>query len=89
MAERRNTETERLQIDVQNLHDQLKAAISAKCQALVENNEIDSLKLQLEYKERRLDQERVLLRNQVDTLTQNLNDCTEELLILKKDNRYR
>lgn len=31
----------------------------------------------------------VLLNNQIETVTQSLNECTDELLILKKDNSLR
>ncbi|KAF2897948.1 hypothetical protein ILUMI_08223, partial [Ignelater luminosus] len=87
--ERTSAEVERLQMDVSTLTKQLQSAVNAKCEALAEANEVGSLKLTLEYKEKRLDQERALLNNHVETLTQSLHERTEELLNMKKDNTLR
>lgn len=86
---RSSAEVERLQMEVTTLTTQLQTAINAKCEALAEVNEILSMKMTLEFKEKRLDQERALLNNQVETLSESLNDRTEELLNLKKDNSLR
>lgn len=87
--ERTSAEVERLQMDNSTLTKQLQSAVNAKCEALAEANEIASMKLTLEYKEKRLDQERALLNNHVETLSQSLHERTEELLNLKKDNSLR
>ncbi|KAF5305601.1 hypothetical protein FQR65_LT07681 [Abscondita terminalis] len=87
--ERSKAEVERQQMEISTLTDQLHNAVNAKCKALAEIGEIESLKLTLEYKEKRLDQERALLNNQVETLSQTLDERTDELLNMKKDNSLR
>ncbi|KAK4876820.1 hypothetical protein RN001_009326 [Aquatica leii] len=89
MLERSKAEVERQQMEFTTLTNQLHNAVNAKCNALAEVGEIESLKLALEYKEKRLDQERNLLNHQVETLTKALNERTEELLNMKKDNSLR
>lgn len=53
MLERRDGELERLQDELGQFKLQLEAAISAKCQALAQADEVASMKLTLEYKEKR------------------------------------
>lgn len=50
MVERRNNEVRRLQEDLATLGSQLQAAVQSKCEALANADEVDSLKLSLEYK---------------------------------------
>ncbi|XP_031346932.1 nucleoprotein TPR-like isoform X1 [Photinus pyralis] len=89
ILERTTAEVERQKMEITTLTNQLHDAINAKCTALAEYGEIQSMKLTLEYKEKRLDQEKLLLNNQVETLTQSLDERTEELLNMKKDNSLR
>lgn len=53
MVERRDGELERLHDEMELLKNQLEAAISAKCQALAQADEVASMKLTIEYKEKR------------------------------------
>lgn len=53
MVERRNGDLERLQDEMDQLKNQLEVAISAKCQALAQADEVASMKLTIEYKEKR------------------------------------
>lgn len=89
MVERRNTEVERMQSDINLLSKQLETAVTAKCEAMAQSDEVASMKLTIEYKEKRLEQERVLLNNQVKSLTEDLNQRTEELLNMRRDNTSR
>lgn len=89
MVERRNAEVERMQSDINLLSKQLEAAVSAKCEALAQADEVASMKLTIEYKEKRLEQERMLLNSQVQSLTEDLNQRTEELLNMRRDNTSR
>lgn len=89
MIDRRNAEVERMQADIEILTKQLTAAVSAKCEALAQADEVASMKLTIEYKEKRLEQERALLNNQVQSLTQDLTQRTEELINLRRDNVSR
>lgn len=50
MLERRNIELQRLNEDIASLSSQLHAAISAKCEAMSNSDEVHSQKLALEYK---------------------------------------
>lgn len=89
MVDRRNAELERLQLDIDMLSKQLESAVSAKCEALAQSEEVASMKLTIEYKEKRLDQERNLLNSQLENLTADLNQRTEELLNMRRDNTSR
>ncbi|XP_056646603.1 nucleoprotein TPR isoform X2 [Diorhabda sublineata] len=86
MINRRNAEIERLQTDLNALAKQLETAVNAKCEALAQIDEVASLKLNIEYREKRIEQERVLLSSQVESLTQEVNKRTEELLDMRRDN---
>lgn len=79
MVERRNFEVERLEADINALKQQLQSAINSKCEALSKYDEIQHKEVNLEFKEKRLDQERVLLQNQIDMLTSDLNRNMQEL----------
>jgi nucleoprotein TPR len=50
MVERRNGEVERLTSDVAILTEQLRAAVSAKCDAIVAADEVANKQLELEFK---------------------------------------
>lgn len=89
MVDRRNAELERMQSDIDMLSRQLESAVGAKCEALAQSEEVAAMKLTLEYKEKRLDQERNLLQSQLESLTADLNQRTEELLNMRRDNTSR
>ncbi|XP_022906241.2 nucleoprotein TPR [Onthophagus taurus] len=89
MIDRRVNEINRLQTDFNMLTKQLEAAIAAKCEAVNRAEEVESLKLTLDYKEKRIEQEKTLLNGQMDVLTEELREKTEELLSLRRDNTSR
>ncbi|EFA01249.2 nucleoprotein TPR isoform X2 [Tribolium castaneum] len=89
MLQRRDSEIERLQADLSTLTKQLEGAVNAKCEALAQADEVASMKLRLEYREKRMEQERQLLNSQIETLTEDLNARTEELLNMRRDNTSR
>ncbi|XP_074025813.1 nuclear basket protein megator isoform X2 [Leptinotarsa decemlineata] len=89
MIQRRNSEVERLQSDINSLTKQLETAVNAKCEALAQADEVASMKITLEYREKRMEQERSLLNSQVQSLTDELNQRTEELLNMRRDNTSR
>ncbi|XP_063920607.1 nucleoprotein TPR isoform X2 [Zophobas morio] len=89
MLQRRNNEIERLQADLSTLTKQLEGAVNAKCEALAQADEVASMKLRLEYREKRIEQERQLLNSQIESLTEDLNVKTEELLNMRRDNTSR
>lgn len=89
MLQRRDAEIERLQADLSTLTKQLEGAVNAKCEALAQADEVASTKLRLEYREKRMEQERQLLSSQIESLTEDLNNRTEELLNIRRDNTSR
>lgn len=89
MVERRNFEVERLEEDIKALKHQLQSAINTKCEALSKYDEIQHKESAIEFKEKRLDQERVLLQSQIDMLTADLNRNIQELQKCRKDSSTR
>ncbi|KAJ8683664.1 hypothetical protein QAD02_019456 [Eretmocerus hayati] len=78
-VERRNAELERLRTEISSLGSQLQAAVAAKCQVFAEMEEIRSREMSLDYKEKRLEQERTLLSQQMASLEEEINKRTAEL----------
>ncbi|VEN38999.1 unnamed protein product [Callosobruchus maculatus] len=89
MLQRRAAEVERLQTEMGTLTKQLEFATNAKCEALAQADEVASMKINIEYREKRLQQEKSLLNSQMESLTQELNQRTEELLNIRRDNTVR
>ncbi|XP_052741772.1 nucleoprotein TPR isoform X2 [Bicyclus anynana] len=79
IVERRNVEVERLIANEKSLTQQLHAAVESKCKALALNDEIQSKEMALQYREKRLDQERVLLNSQISALSEEVTRLTSEL----------
>lgn len=71
MMQRRNAELERLQLDIETMTKQLEDAVNTKCEALAKADEVASMKVTLEYREKRLEQERSLMNDQIQSLTGN------------------
>ncbi|XP_011695258.1 PREDICTED: nucleoprotein TPR-like [Wasmannia auropunctata] len=78
-VERRDTEIERMRTDLSSLSSQLQTAIASKCQTLAETEEIRSREMTLDFKEKRLDKERMLLSQQMAGLEEELAKRTSEL----------
>ncbi|XP_033366951.1 nucleoprotein TPR [Bombus vosnesenskii] len=78
-VERRDREIERMHTELSSLGTQLRNAVAAKCQALAETEEIRSLDMTLEFKEKRLEQERTLLSQQMASLEEELAKRMSEL----------
>ncbi|XP_055390315.1 nucleoprotein TPR [Condylostylus longicornis] len=89
MNERRNAEVERLQSDLKSLEQQLKAAVHAKCEALAKIDEIQAKEVALDFKEKRMEQERTILTSQIQSLTEDLNRNNSELHTIRRDNTIR
>ncbi|XP_033209143.1 nucleoprotein TPR-like isoform X2 [Belonocnema kinseyi] len=88
-VERRDTELERLRTEVTSLGSQLQAAVTAKCQTLAQMEEIKSLEMTLEFKEKRLEQERTLLTQQMAGLEEELSKRTAELQATRSESSSR
>ncbi|XP_026667646.1 nucleoprotein TPR-like [Ceratina calcarata] len=78
-VERRDTEIERMHTELSSLGNQLQNAVAAKCQALAETEEIRSREMTLEFKEKRLEQERALIGQQMVGLEEELTKRMSEL----------
>ncbi|XP_060520751.1 nucleoprotein TPR isoform X2 [Cylas formicarius] len=89
LVQRRTEEIERMQLDTNSLTKQLEDAINAKCEALAQVNELASMKATVEYKEKRFEQDRQLLDNQIESLRAELHQRTDELLNMRRDNSSR
>lgn len=89
ILQRRDSEIERLTASEAALSQQLRAAIDAKCEALALNDEIQSKELSLQYREKRIEQERTLLNSQIAGLTEEVNRLTSELQTVRLNNTSR
>ncbi|KPI97373.1 Nucleoprotein TPR [Papilio xuthus] len=89
ILERRNAKIEMLIANETSLSEQLRAAIDSKCEALTLNNDIQSKELALQYREKRMEQERVLLNTQIASLTEEVNSLTSELQTHRLNNTSR
>ncbi|XP_028165635.1 nucleoprotein TPR isoform X1 [Ostrinia furnacalis] len=89
ILQRRDVEIERLTANEVSISQQLRAAIDAKCEALALNDEIQSKELSLQYREKRIEQERVLLNSQISGLTEEVNRLTSELQTMRLNNTSR
>ncbi|KAG8308469.1 hypothetical protein J6590_002557 [Homalodisca vitripennis] len=85
MLERRDNNLQRLQEDMATLTNQLQSAVQAKCEALANVDEVESVKLALDYREKRLDQERGLLNQQVQSLTEDLAKHTADMTNMRRE----
>lgn len=83
--ESRCAEIDRLQCDVRELEKQLKAAVNAKYDAMAKYDEVQAKEASLEYKERRMEQEKNILTSQLQSVTESYNSTLEELLALRKE----
>ncbi|XP_034946959.1 nucleoprotein TPR [Chelonus insularis] len=84
-AERRDHELERLNTELTSLGQQLQTAVTAKCQAIAEAEEIRSRELDLDFKEKRLEQERKLTAQQMSALEVELAKRTSELQAVRAE----
>lgn len=89
ILQRRDAEFERLSANEVSLTQQLRSAIDSKCEALAFNDEIQSKELSLQYREKRIEQERSLLNSQIAGLTDEVNRLTSELQTVRLNNTSR
>lgn len=86
--ESRTAEIERLKGDVRELEKQLKAAINAKYDAIAKYDEIQSKEASLEYKERRMEQDKNILQSQLASLTETYQSNLEELMAIRREKQF-
>lgn len=85
VIERQNGELERLKQDLQTYQQQLRSAITAKCEAIARLDEVQSKEVALDIKERRLESERAMLQNEIQLLSSDLSRNNAELQNLRRD----
>ncbi|KAM8712328.1 hypothetical protein ACLKA7_012790 [Drosophila subpalustris] len=85
VIERQNGELERLKQDLSTYQQQLRSAITAKCEAIARLDEVQSKEVSLDIKERRLESERAMLQNEIQLLSSDLNRNNAELQNLRRD----
>lgn len=83
--ESRCTEIDRLKYEVHELEKQLKLAINAKYDAIAKYDEIQAKEASLDYKERRMEQEKSILASQLQSVTESYNSTMDELLTIRKE----
>lgn len=86
--ESRSAEIERLKGDVRELEKQLKAAINAKYDAIAKYDEVQSKEACLEYKERRMEQDKNILTSQLQSLTETYQSNLEELVAMRREKQF-
>ncbi|XP_034479441.1 nucleoprotein TPR isoform X2 [Drosophila innubila] len=85
VIERQNGELERLKQDLSTYQQQLRSAITSKCEAIARFDEVQSKEVSLDIKERRLESERAMLQNEIQLLSSDLNRNNAELQNLRRD----
>ncbi|XP_034141349.1 nucleoprotein TPR isoform X3 [Drosophila guanche] len=86
LLERQNAELERLKEDLHTYRQQLRNAISAKCEAIARVDEIQSKEVALQTKEQRIESERLMLQNEIQLLNSDLNRNNSELQNIRREN---
>ncbi|XP_062412025.1 translocated promoter region b, nuclear basket protein [Sardina pilchardus] len=82
--ERRAQEVEHQSEDVKRLSNKLVEVSTAKLEFQMKLDELESSEVSIKYKEKRMDQEKGLLQNQIDWLNSELKTKSEELLSLSR-----
>lgn len=85
ILERRRLEIDRLENEMKVLRQQLKLSVESKCEAITKYDEIHHQMKQIEFKEKRFEQDRTLLEAQVETLSSDLNRNIFELQQSRKE----
>ena len=85
LAERRQLEVERLHGEWQTLSKQLAEANEDKCRALVAAEDVKSAEVSLQYREKRMEEEREYLNGQVRALTEELARKNEEVMAARRE----
>lgn len=89
MVARKDGEVARLQQDMKVMQDQLQREIEVRCEAQTQLGDLESKLLQLEYREKRVEQERTLFNTQVAALEEQLTARTNELMAMRRDTSSR
>ncbi|XP_014207653.1 nucleoprotein TPR [Copidosoma floridanum] len=88
-VQQKNSELERLKTEITALSSQLESAIIAKCQALAIAEEVKSQEISLDFREKRIEQERILFSQQISSLEEELTKKTNELHNVRSESSSR
>ncbi|XP_048581842.1 nucleoprotein TPR isoform X2 [Nematostella vectensis] len=83
--ERKNNEIQNLNVEWNTMSEKLSAANIAKCKAEAALDDIESQGTSFKIREKRMDQEKVLLQKQNESLSAELKAKTEELATIRKE----
>lgn len=84
IVERNSLESERMKLELQTAQQQLKVAINGKCDALAKLDEIQGKELKIDFREKRMEQERTMLLNQIQCLNEDLSRNINEIQSLRR-----
>ncbi|XP_051556343.1 nucleoprotein TPR-like isoform X2 [Myxocyprinus asiaticus] len=85
MLEKRSQEVENLSEDLKRLNDKLVETNTIKMELQLKLDELQSSKVSIEYREKRMEQEKELLQNQNTWLNTELKSKTDELFTLSRE----
>jgi len=89
ILERRSMEIERLEAESKVMRQQLQTSINAKCEAVSKYEEVQHKMTEIEFKEKRFDQERILTQNQLEMMSNDLTRNIQELQQCRKESTMR
>ena len=85
VADRRKAEIENLHEDCKRLTDQLVAANSSKCDALVRIEDIETKEINVKHREERLEQERELFEERLRNLSDDLRQAHDNASLNRRE----
>ncbi|XP_051554060.1 nucleoprotein TPR-like isoform X2 [Myxocyprinus asiaticus] len=85
LLEKRSQEVENLSEDLKRLNDKLVETNTIKMELQLKLDELQSSEVSIEYREKRMEQEKELLRNQNTWLNSELKSKTDELFTLSRE----
>lgn len=89
VLESRSAEIDRLKGDVRELEKQLTAAINAKYEAIQKYDDIQAKETSLDFKERRMEQDKNILTKQLQSMTDSYNSTMEELMAMRRERQQQ
>lgn len=85
VAQRRHDEIERLHSDCKRMTEQLAAANAAKYEALIRSEDVEANEISLKHRELRLEQERELFEERLNSLSDDLKHAHDNAAISRRE----
>jgi len=89
LSDRRQEEIERLHARIGELSDELKRAVTAKCEAEARLDDLGNKEMSLSFKERRFNEEKEFLQSQISALQGEVEKLNSEVLSTKRESGLR